>query len=83
MDNGRGARVAIVVVDEDGVARDALAHEADLLVDRDGVRVVHSNLEFDPDQPSPEAVRCPGLQEPEADVPSAPIATTAMPTVPR
>ena len=80
--NGNGERVAIVVVDEEGVARDALAHEADLLVERDGMRVVRSNLEFDPDQPSPGASATAASRSRKPS-PRPRIATTAMPTVPR
>ena len=46
---------------------DALADEADLLVERDGRRVVGPDLELDPDQTSPESVVDCGLEEPETN----------------
>jgi hypothetical protein len=69
--------VAVFAINEEGVARNALVHEADLLVERNGGRVVRPNLEFDPDQPSPESVVDCGLEEPEADAAPAALSDDA------
>jgi hypothetical protein len=64
-----GERVAAFAINEEGVACDALMHEANLLVERDRGRAVGPNLEFDPDQPPPESLTHRGIEESQANTP--------------